>query len=448
VSAFQWSMYRRNGIYYAQIKNEQTGKYLSGRSTGKTNKQDAVIVVAGWLRDGIPEPGEPTRKSTHTVTAIDTVLNAIRTADLTIHDTERILEALKTRGLVHSAVVAGTKGSEPLLDYLIRFWDYDTSPYVADKISHNQSIGRAHCRESANRVRRYWGPEFEGKRLGEVTKSDLRQFGKKLSSSGVSTATVNRAMVAGTVALRWAAENGLIEVNPAAGLMHYSERPKKRGILSPEEAKALFELKWRDERARVANLVAAVTGLRAGEVRALQVRDIGQDRLFIRHSWSDVDGLKSPKNGEERVVPIFPAIRDELLALARTTPHGFDNESFVFPTTLQNKPCELIVFLRGLREALIQLSIGESNDAIKIKRAADAWKARCVVFHSWRHFYAARLADKIDIRRVQLATGHKSAVMAEHYAEHALDADFQAVSEAVGDAFSNIVPFRKAAGHE
>jgi len=445
MGGFQWSMYRRSGIYYVQLKNGRTGKYMSARSTGKTNKQDALLVVAEWLRTGIPAVGSGTKRDAVTFLSTDSILQSIRNTDLTTHDAARIVDALKDRGLVLSAVVAGTKGSESFVSFLTRFWTYDQSPYVAQKLAHGHRIGKRHALESLNRVRKHWAPAFASKLLAEVKREELREFGAHLAEIGLTAGSVNKILTVGSTALKWAADSSAIESNPAAGIMKYSGTPKKRGVLSPDEARTLFELKWRDERSRVANLVAAVTGLRAGEVRALQVRDIGQDRLFVRHSWNDIDGLKSPKNGEQRVVPIFPAIRDELLALARTTPHGFDDESFVFPSTLQNRPCELIVFLRGLREALTMLSIGESADATKIKRAADAWKSRGVVFHSWRHFYAARLADKIDIRRVQLATGHKSAVMAEHYAEHALDADFQAVSEAVGDAFSNIVPFRKAA---
>jgi integrase len=40
------------------------------------------------------------------------------------------------------------------------------------------------------------------------------------------------------------------------------------------------------------------------------------------------------------------------------------------------------------------------------------------VFHSWRHFYAARLADITDLAKVQRVIGHKTAAMTEHYAAH------------------------------
>ena len=62
------------------------------------------------------------------------------------------------------------------------------------------------------------------------------------------------------------------------------------------------------------------TGLRAGEVLAVQVRDIEEDRVRVRHSWSDHDKLKGTKTGEERAVPLLPEVRTAMLDLARKKP--------------------------------------------------------------------------------------------------------------------------------
>lgn len=106
------------------------------------------------------------------------------------------------------------------------------------------------------------------------------------------------------------------------------------------------------------------------------------------------------------------------------------------------------LFLVGLKETLVTLAVGKTRDQAKRQRAAREWNSRGVVFHSWSHFYAARLADCVDLGKVQLATGHKSAVMAEHYAQHALDADFGAVGAAVAESFGTILSFPKAAGSD
>lgn len=434
-----WSLHRRKGIFYCQLKNNHTGKYLSARSTRTTNEKEALLVVADWIKNGLPPVRSNRNLAVETALSLDTILWSIRRCDFSPSDAERIVRALQEKQLLCSAVVADSPGSEPFGEYLVRFWTYDASPYVKEKLAHGHRIGRRHCRECLNRVKLYWVPSFRNRFLADVTRVGLKSFGEDLAARGLAAGSVNKILTAGTTALKWACTNGLIEANPAVGLMRYSGRPEKRGVLSPEEARALFSLTWRNQLARVANLLAAVTGLRSGEIRALRVQDIADDRIHVRHAWSNLDGLKAPKNGEERTVPILPRVREELLALARTNPYGYSDQAFVFYSTLPDKPCDLKLFSSELKKELIRLSIGDSTDPEKRREAEKEWSKRAIVFHSWRHFYAARLADRVDIRRVQLATGHKSAVMAEHYADHALDADFKIISSAVENAFGSLV---------
>ncbi len=71
---------------------------------------------------------------------------------------------------------------------------------------------------------------------------------------------------------------------------------------------------------RTAIALAALAGLRMGEVRALEVRDVDVEgaRILVRHVLSK-DEVLPPKSGHERVVPLAPdlaemvgeALRDE-----------------------------------------------------------------------------------------------------------------------------------------
>jgi integrase len=70
-------------------------------------------------------------------------------------------------------------------------------------------------------------------------------------------------------------------------------------MLSPEQAAAVvFRVSWKDERTRLANMLAAATGLRSGEIKALRVQDMGNDCLYIRHSYNRIEGLKETKTNE------------------------------------------------------------------------------------------------------------------------------------------------------
>lgn len=199
-------------------------------------------------------------------------MSAIRSLELAPPDAEKIAQVLKDRGLLLSFTTPGSLGSELFTDFLTRFWTYDKSPYVEEKLAHGQRLTHEHCYHSLARVRRHWFPKFKGKRLAEIAKADIKAFSVTLANPklGLAPNTRNRILIVGTTPLRWAYDNGLICADITAGLVTFSGANKKRGILTPEEAARIFQLEWPDERARVASLVAAMTGLRISEIRALR----------------------------------------------------------------------------------------------------------------------------------------------------------------------------------
>jgi integrase len=202
----------------------------------------------------------------------------------------------------------------------------------------------------------------------------------------------------------------------------------------------------RDERAYLGDALSMSTGLRMGEVLAIQVRDIEDTRLRVRHSWLNIDGLKSTKTGEERTVPLLAGLGSRLLELARRNPLGVGPTSFVFWSTVKaDRPMDAHGLADSLHEALLGLTLTaqDRKNPEKVKHATALWKARRVGFHSWRHYYAARMADRLEARKAMSATRHKNAAVFEVYADHVAEetlADVRAVSE---ETFGKLLPFRK-----
>jgi integrase len=217
--------------------------------------------------------------------------------------------------------------------------------------------------------------------------------------------------------------------DPTAGLITFTGEAKKRGVVTPREAQALFAHAWIDERAYTGNLLACTTGLRLGEVLALRREDIEERTLNVRHSWSNHDGLKCPKNGETRRVPLLPEVRGKLLALADSNPHG--PEGFIFYGMFEDKPAVPKVLLNGLQDTLAEIGI--------------AAKDRGIVFHSWRHYYAARMADRMTADQVSRVTGHKSRAIYEEYADHITEENLEEAGRIGAEVFGNILSFRKGA---
>jgi integrase len=441
-------LHKRQGIYYVELIDPESGRKLSAKSTKATSRDEALFVVYDWLKNGVPERQSKKSRNLPELFTFASLLDTLRTLPLSREDTDKIVAALRARGLIVSAVIASGPGAELFSDFVRRFWTYEKSPYVLDKHAHEQRMGKTHCFESLGRVEKYWIPYFKGKHLAEITRADVKAFSLYLATTelNLKPLTRNRILTVGTTALRWAYENDLITEDPTAGVSTFSARPKIRGILTPEEATALFSLEWSDERVKLANLLAMTTGLRAGEIIALRREDIAEAWLCVRHSYSRRDLLKTTKTGAERRVPLLPSIRTELLALADRSPWGADGFIF-YGEESADIPMSQNLLLYGLQDALLRLSLGDMYSTAtdeERNKAGAAWKARNVVFHSWRHFYASRMADHLDARKIMLATGHKTESVFDAYAGHALESDLAEVGAVSAEVFGNILSFKKA----
>jgi integrase len=181
------------------------------------------------------------------------------------------------------------------------------------------------------------------------------------------------------------------------------------------------------------------TGARLGEILALRREDIGEDRLFIRHSYSIRDGLKTTKNGEAREVPLLPAVRLALFSLEATSKHPAGPERFVFAGRAPESPLDANRILLGMRKALVSMNGKKWEDEEDRAKVLAEYNARGVDFHSWRHWYAKTMSERLDAKAVQRATGHKTAAMLEHYADHVAEGDLARLGVATGEAFSELI---------
>ncbi|GHT84743.1 hypothetical protein FACS1894137_08150 [Spirochaetia bacterium] len=454
----QFYLYRRigNSSFYARFINE-AGATLTTRSTQCTSRDEAVFKVSGWLRDGLP-PNRKRGNKKRRVEAeagLQAILASIGKTDTLDADAAfEIIKALRDRGLIDTPAVRSGPGKAGFIPFLEKFWDYEKSEYVREKLAHGQRIGRRHCQEMTNRIHHYWDPAFKNKNLKDITRADLKQFSLSLTGKltrpenykgrfpeKLAPAAINKILLAGTIALNWAFHDGQIPINPAERLQRFSGKSQKRGVLTLAEATEIFAATWPDKRAYTGNMIAMICGMRSGEVLALQKEDLSTNGLTINvtHSWSRADGLKSPKNGDERKAPILPGMKSALLNLAGESPWG-DTGSFLFYSTVKpDIPMDQKFLIDGLRGAIETV-----NEARKKKDPAAAlidWKGRNITFHSWRHFYAARMADKMSAEAVARITGHKSKAVFEAYADHIEAENLDLMRDAAAEIFGNIINF-------
>ena len=393
------------GIYYAQIRLAD-GSLSNNKSTGCRNRADAERIVMQWIVTG----NIPVRVNSkdNKVQSIDKIrlFNDLRTADFDSDDINTIIKILTERNYLYSAVPKTSKGSIPIEDFLENFWDYDKSPYVKEKLGKKQFIHRQYCDTLLSRIRLYQIPLLDGKCVAEITRKDVDAFFSSDEAQKLSPKTVNSIIETITIPLKWAYYNELTQNNCFDGIIKCSNISKERKILDMETANKLMELDWDNDEVKIANELAMHTGMRAGEIQALTVDDLGKDEIYVRKSWSKYDGLKCCKNGEERSVPIpiSHQLYLKLKMLADFNPH---HNGFIFYSTVPEKPMDSKQFNKYLKRALKDIGFKTPED---------------ICFHSWRHFFCSRMLDYFqDKRYVMALSGHKTEAMLNHYAAHLED---------------------------
>ena len=451
-------LFKRNGgIYYAQFRDPVSHRIVKTLSTHTTDYAQAMSKAYEFMNSGTFALKQPeaarimTLLGSSKLTANDLLSIKMLCESLLLNSNTASGASLETQSgafnnspanspIDFSANILSVGRAKPkhkLLDFLADFWDYEKSDYVQDKLAHGKRIGKRHCYEMTRNLL-YWRDFFrQTETVEELTPERLKEFEKYLrnrktakGSGTLSTVTMDNIIKAGSIAFKWAVKEEYIQKSPFDRLTVYSKENRERGILTNHEVSELFKRgEWKDERARVANLVAMTTGLRCGEILALRFCDLEENRIQVRHAWSEKDGLKTPKNGKSRIVPLLPKVRKELLKLGMQNPHNVKStERFIFFGTIPEKPIVHNVLTEGLAEALESIGIDE-----------DQRKERNIVFHSWRHYYATTIADKVDERHAQLALGHLSASMTKHYADHKREEEIDILADASMDIFNELI---------
>ena len=415
----------KQGYYRVYFVNQITGKVLTAKSTHSKNKVEAAVIASDWLKNGIPGGYTNTRK-------VDSGLNVSKIASLLSRDeAAELIKILNAKFSFDSEITKGNEISSPaptpvtvsnssadskpilLLDALFNFWDFYNSEYVKKRQLRGFEIKERNCKEKLGIVRRYWAKYFDASRtIQSLTYKELDDFLLSLRRDyGLAADTVNKTMTAGNMAFEFLIKEGLLEKNPLVGVERFKVSPKKRGIPTETEMRQLMALDWdwTDSAYKLAFKVAALFGLRAGEISGLQVCDVDivGDLLYIRHSWNDVDKLKSTKNGDDRTIPIEHGVAVELLNNARRNPE-YSDTSFVFwSAKVAGQPIWPSSFEDDFYIAMQKIGISEEQR-----------KERNIVFHSLRHYCATQIAQRTSLEIAMKILGHRTEEMTRLYSEH------------------------------
>jgi integrase len=149
-------------------------------------------------------------------------------------------------------------------------------------------------------------------RFAEVTRGDVQALVDDLYAQGAAPSTIQTTLLPLQVMFRRALQRDLIAVNPTMGIEKPSvEKPEVNCVTVAEADALLAEL---EGEVRQVWSTALWSGLRRGELKALQVGDVDLARgeIRVKRNWDEVEGEVAPKGGKPRTVPVTPDLRDVL----------------------------------------------------------------------------------------------------------------------------------------
>ena len=155
---------------------------------------------------------------------------------------------------------------------------------------------------------------FGSRRLDEITPEDVRRYRAHLVTEGLHPVTVNHRQKNLRRIFNWAKELKLFTgENPASGgkVPLQNERPFwRREFLSKEQFQKLLDVAH--PRIRPIILCAAFTGMRLGEIKRMNKRDVNLDNCSIM--------IPISKNGEPGSVPVTESLFRALEPIMKILP--------------------------------------------------------------------------------------------------------------------------------
>ncbi len=328
---------------------------------------------------------------------------------------ERRAEAEKVaREILESISFNNQVSDKNFIEYVREFWT-DNSPYVKEcRVVKKKPLSAYYVKMNHEDVKRHIEPfpKFKNLTIKNLSSGHIKDWITWAAEKGMSGRRINMVLSSMRIAVRYAVSREELDRDPFLHIKEVPEQVNEKGVLSPDEAAKIINTPVTEPRYRLALLLGLLCGMRRGEIRGLQWQDIQDKIIIIRHNWQDGEGLKAPKNGSTRTVPVPASVLNILEKVRKITrnlnPESFVLESFDCPTgILHNNFCPVSnnFFRRALTKELEEIGISMNEQ-----------KRRNITFHALRHSFVTlgRLAGITDFE-IQALAGHKSGSMMERY---------------------------------
>jgi integrase len=303
-----------------------------------------------------------------------------------------------------------------------RWWAWGECEYLRGQLARSSTekpaVSRAYADKCARDLAAWILPHHGGLRIDKITAADCERLLFAWREAGLSAKTINNRASIHRVMMAEAERLGMITRSPWRQVSAFVADKSGKGILTVDEARRLLnpetvETVWAGNHLYyVANLAAAVTALRQGEILALRQEHIYPDHIHVAGSWDIKYGTGPTKTRRVDDIPIPRFLYDQLSRYLAWP-------GYVLSYTSGRRPATGSKITAALNAALVRIGISEEQRV-----------ARNIKFHSWRAFANTYFRScGIPGEKVRQITRHDTEEMTEHYSRFRVE-DFHDIAEA------------------
>jgi integrase len=375
--------------------------------------------------------------------------------------------AIITQKALDAGVVRFGEKDPLFVDYVAEFWDFEQSAYIKRKnFKQAGSISRDYARNILGTFKKNAVPLLPmGLKLSQITTAHIENLIDHWINDGeLSQSTIARVLQSMAVPLKEATRLGKIHHNPMLAVDTVSAKPKERGILTDSEIVQLFSLMQErvqqgtlDKAVFLASLLSTYTGMRQGEIRALEadaIQLVNDEHgiIHVQAAWANYGYRKSPKGKRDRKVPAPRWLCDELLKLAEMNP--YENSLVFWSKKSAAVPLAATYFRNWLYDSLTDLfelnagsegqmvpdgeKVDTDGNPVMIRAGEETRRVRNVNFHSFRHFFVTQMRGKLSESDLRNVVGHQDSKTTDLY-DHFTDESLLRI----GKVSSNIIQFQR-----
>ena len=195
--------------------------------------------------------------------------------------------------------------------YAENWFDWDKCRYIKRKQAHGNKISHSYVESRRIHLKNNITPYFRSRRLVSLKPHDIESWIEKLRTKGLANGTINTCLSTLKIMMAEAVRLRYLAVDPAQYVSGLPTIRHKRLFPEPKRIKDLFDpisidLVWNGKLQHyTANLLAATTGMRMGEIQGLLVENFNRDVIYVKTVWEGQFGLKEgPKWGSYRHVSV------------------------------------------------------------------------------------------------------------------------------------------------